>query len=140
MAYCGKCGAKLEEGTKFCPSCGTKIDEIKNQCNHTNHLHNVSDMGRLIVSTKVGNRIKSILLICCIVEFLIGIFMLSSIEILQISLNSELGGLLFGLIVGGLCLSHPFLIILGHRSCCNVYENGVEGMTGLSLSNLNAPM
>lgn len=25
MAYCKQCGAKLDEGTRFCPSCGIKV-------------------------------------------------------------------------------------------------------------------
>lgn len=25
MLYCGKCGTKVEEGTKFCPGCGSEI-------------------------------------------------------------------------------------------------------------------
>lgn len=29
MAFCGKCGAKLEEGTKFCSACGAKVEEEK---------------------------------------------------------------------------------------------------------------
>ena len=27
MAYCKKCGAQLEEGTKFCGSCGASVEE-----------------------------------------------------------------------------------------------------------------
>lgn len=26
MAFCGKCGSKIEEGVKFCPSCGAVLD------------------------------------------------------------------------------------------------------------------
>lgn len=26
MAFCGNCGAKVDDGVKFCPSCGTAID------------------------------------------------------------------------------------------------------------------
>lgn len=26
MAYCPKCGAKVEEGTSFCPNCGAKLN------------------------------------------------------------------------------------------------------------------
>ena len=27
MAYCSKCGHKLEEGDKFCPKCGHKVED-----------------------------------------------------------------------------------------------------------------
>ncbi len=27
MAYCGKCGSKIEDGAKFCPGCGAATDE-----------------------------------------------------------------------------------------------------------------
>ncbi|MDR0841205.1 MAG: zinc-ribbon domain-containing protein [Christensenellaceae bacterium] len=27
MAFCGKCGAQVEEGAAFCPSCGTVVGE-----------------------------------------------------------------------------------------------------------------
>lgn len=26
MAYCGKCGAQMEDGKKFCPSCGASVE------------------------------------------------------------------------------------------------------------------
>ena len=26
MAYCGKCGTKVDEGVKFCPSCGNSME------------------------------------------------------------------------------------------------------------------
>lgn len=26
MGYCGKCGAQIEDGKKFCPSCGASVD------------------------------------------------------------------------------------------------------------------
>ncbi len=26
MAFCGNCGAKVDDGVKFCPSCGTAIE------------------------------------------------------------------------------------------------------------------
>lgn len=26
MAYCGKCGAQMEDGKKFCPSCGAAVE------------------------------------------------------------------------------------------------------------------
>ena len=140
MAYCGQCGTKIEEGTKFCPSCGSKINEIKNQGNHTNHPQNVSNLGRLVVSTKIGKKMKSMLTVCCIVEILIGICMIFSISILQEALDSTLGGLLLGLIPGCLWLCSPFSVILGHKSYCDVHENGVSGMTALNLNNPNAPM
>lgn len=29
MAYCGKCGNKLEDDAKFCPKCGAPVDDVK---------------------------------------------------------------------------------------------------------------
>ena len=29
MAYCGKCGTKLEQDDKFCPKCGEPVDDIE---------------------------------------------------------------------------------------------------------------
>ncbi|MDD3920127.1 MAG: zinc-ribbon domain-containing protein, partial [Eubacteriales bacterium] len=26
MAFCGSCGARLEEGAKFCPDCGAVVE------------------------------------------------------------------------------------------------------------------
>ena len=26
MAFCGKCGQKIEEGIKFCPACGAPVE------------------------------------------------------------------------------------------------------------------
>ena len=31
MAFCGKCGTKFEDGTKFCPACGTPATGIPQQ-------------------------------------------------------------------------------------------------------------
>ncbi len=28
MAFCGNCGMKVTDGTKFCPGCGTKLPEV----------------------------------------------------------------------------------------------------------------
>lgn len=33
MAYCGKCGTKLEEGAKFCPQCGYTLNMLSNKGN-----------------------------------------------------------------------------------------------------------
>lgn len=29
MAFCGNCGMKVTDGTKFCPGCGTKLPEVQ---------------------------------------------------------------------------------------------------------------
>lgn len=31
MAFCGKCGAQLNEGAKFCPSCGAPTGDEQHQ-------------------------------------------------------------------------------------------------------------
>ncbi|MFQ5758069.1 MAG: DUF4342 domain-containing protein [Candidatus Bathyarchaeia archaeon] len=28
MTFCGKCGAELPEGARYCPSCGTAVEEV----------------------------------------------------------------------------------------------------------------
>src|SRR5699024_3299050 len=35
MAYCAKCGAKIDDHIKFCLSCGTKVDELKGSKSET---------------------------------------------------------------------------------------------------------
>ncbi|WP_455581742.1 zinc-ribbon domain-containing protein [Dysosmobacter sp.] len=35
MAYCGKCGAKIENGTKFCPACGASTEIPKEETTQT---------------------------------------------------------------------------------------------------------
>lgn len=52
MAYCVKCGAKVQDGAKFCPECGAKIPESqtdsreKEQYTYTNQdTWNYNDQG-----------------------------------------------------------------------------------------------
>ncbi len=35
MAFCGNCGAKVDEGVKFCPSCGTAIEAAEQKTEQT---------------------------------------------------------------------------------------------------------
>ena len=140
MAYCSRCGAKMEDGATFCPSCGTQVNAVNKQTNPATYSHNMSDMGELIVSTKIGAKMKSVLTVCCVFEVILGIFMFCSIGILQKIFDSSFGGFMLGFILGCSALFYPVFIIIGHRSYCDVHENGVVGMTGLSLSNPNAPM
>ncbi|NMM63166.1 zinc-ribbon domain-containing protein [Clostridium sp. P21] len=39
MSFCGKCGAKLEEGQKFCPKCGNVLNTKQNE-SHQNFKNN----------------------------------------------------------------------------------------------------
>ncbi len=34
MAFCGKCGTKVEDGVKFCPSCGAEVAPATQQANN----------------------------------------------------------------------------------------------------------
>lgn len=36
MAYCSKCGQKLEEGDAYCPNCGTRMKNIDTNAEHKN--------------------------------------------------------------------------------------------------------
>lgn len=36
MAYCSKCGQKLEEGDAYCPNCGTRMENIDTNAEHKN--------------------------------------------------------------------------------------------------------
>ena len=35
MAFCGKCGTKVDEGVKFCPSCGTAMADTEQAAQNT---------------------------------------------------------------------------------------------------------
>lgn len=48
MAFCGKCGAKIDDGVKFCPSCGAAVSEKSN----TQIKSNVKEDSRLIYEYK----------------------------------------------------------------------------------------
>ena len=52
MAFCGKCGQKIEEGIKFCPACGAPVEvnaqqtaqqQTQQQSNTFGNLNNAAD-------------------------------------------------------------------------------------------------
>ena len=45
MAFCGKCGAPLDEG-KFCPNCGAPVELEQNQTTVTAFSHKSKKLGR----------------------------------------------------------------------------------------------
>lgn len=147
MAFCGKCGAKIVDSTRFCPSCGAAV--LKNQQPAENQpqqqtIRQTSDnnnMGELLVSTKTGAGRKTVQFVCCVFEFILGLSMLFCIKLVQEAAD-ELSGIMVALclVVGFMCIISPILFIIGSKSHCNVYENGVTGITSLSLSHPNTPM
>ena len=65
---------------------------------------------------------------------------LDPIFILPWGLDMGAAGVIFGIFFGFSFLISPVFAVIGNRSHCNVYENGVAGITGLSLSHPNTPM
>lgn len=55
MAYCGKCGTQLSDGTKFCPKCGAKIYNEEND-------YEIDD-SRLIVTDNNTSRRKLLIVV-----------------------------------------------------------------------------
>lgn len=52
MAFCGKCGTKVDEGVKFCPACGAQMEETEQTAQQTQNTQqqteNKEDFGAKI--------------------------------------------------------------------------------------------
>lgn len=144
MSFCAKCGAKIEDGQKSCPSCGTEIGVNQTYHQATKQKLDANSMGKLLISTKTGTGMKTFQTVCCVLEVIIGIVLFCSIGFLKTVFEEMLDigavGVIVGILGGFSCLFSPVFVIIGNRSHCNVYENGVAGITGLSLSHPNTPM
>lgn len=144
MSFCVKCGAKIDDGQAACPSCGAKADvnQVNNQA--AKRKLDINSMSNLLISTKVGKGMKTFQTVCCVLEAIIGIALLCSIGFLKTVFEDMLdmgaAGVIFGIFFGFSFLISPVFAVIGNRSHCNVYENGVAGITGLSLSHPNTPM
>lgn len=140
MLFCTKCGVKINDGQKICPSCGTEIS--MNQT--AKRKLDTNGMGKLLISTKTGTGMKTFQTVCCVLEVIMGIVLFFSIGFLKTVFEEMLDigavGVIIGVFGGFSCLFSPVFVSIGNRSHCNVYENGVAGITGLSLSHPNTPM
>ena len=73
--FCEKCGAKIPDGVKFCPGCGQKvlnITKVKSSVVSSNpsSIDSISDKWN---SFSTGKKIVSIIVLCCIGLFVIGL-------------------------------------------------------------------
>ena len=73
--FCEKCGAKVPEGIKFCPQCGQKVSNVKKAktavlSSNSNSIDSISDRWN---SFTTGKKIVSIIVVCCIGLFIIGL-------------------------------------------------------------------
>ena len=88
MAFCGKCGAKIEDGVKFCPSCGGVVSEKKGGNNY------VKEKSRLIYESK-GRKGSALVIIIIGVIFIVAALLFWSLigfEIGDIGSARMLGG------------------------------------------------
>lgn len=72
MAFCGKCGAKIDEGVKFCPSCGAMVSEKGSV------QKEVKEESRLIYESK-GRGKSSLIIIAVSILFIVFAFVFWSI-------------------------------------------------------------
>lgn len=104
----------------------------------------MENRGKLLVSTKTSGGMKTFQLVSNILMLCLGIFFLLNSGIFGDMGEDMLGNKTIGIVLGWFLVIMPFtypvFTIIGNRSYCDVYENTVTGMTGLSLSNPNAPM
>lgn len=71
MAFCGKCGQKIEEGIKFCPACGASVEvnaqqtaqqQTQQQSNTFGNLNNAADTTAQFNKTDIEqNKVMAIL-------------------------------------------------------------------------------
>lgn len=71
MAFCGKCGQKIEEGIKFCPACGAPVEvnaqqtaqqQTQQQSNTFGNLNNAADTTAQFNKTDIEqNKVMAIL-------------------------------------------------------------------------------
>lgn len=104
----------------------------------------MENKGKLLVSTKTSGGMKTLQLVFSILELCLGIFFLLNFRIIgdmgEELLDSRTIGIVIGIVLVIMMFSYPVFIIIGNRSYCDVYENRVTGITGMSLKNPNAPM
>ena len=67
MAYCGKCGTKLNEGSNFCPKCG-------NPCDNSSSLPTEEvSVAKQSKKNKSVKAILAVILTICIMVKMIGL-------------------------------------------------------------------
>lgn len=57
--FCGKCGAQNLENATFCKECGAPL-------NSTSSISTGSDMGELLVSTKLEQQVEKFYFVFCV--------------------------------------------------------------------------
>ena len=73
--FCEKCGAKIPDGIKFCPECGQKVSKFTKTkasviSSNSNSTDSISDKWNSFSTEK---KIVSIIVVCCIGLFIIGL-------------------------------------------------------------------
>ena len=73
--FCEKCGAKIPDSTNFCPECGQKLSNVTKSkaaviSSNSNSIDSLSDKWN---SSSTGKKIVSIIVVCCIGLFIIGL-------------------------------------------------------------------
>ncbi len=102
-------------------------------------------MGNLLISTKVEKGKKTFQTACCVLAVIIGVALFFSISFfIEDLLDMGTGVVIFGVVCALSFIISPIFVFIivfkGNKSHCDVYENGVAGITGLGLNNSNTPM
>lgn len=104
----------------------------------------MENKGKLLVTTQASKNRKIIFGVFSIMMLLLAILFIINFEIFREMGNDLFDNSTIGIILGiFLILSfimYPVIGFIGFKSYCNVYENSVTGMTGLSISHPNEPM
>ena len=104
-----------------------------------------NSLGKLLVSTKsaAGGR-KTTVLVSSVLSYLLAIFLLANGRAFEKMLNSVSTGKIVQIVMVawlvGFATYQLFAVFYAARSHCCVYENGVAGVTELSVSNPKATM
>lgn len=74
MAFCGKCGSKVEAGEKFCPNCGAAVGQAESAANKIGDVLNTEDetgmYGAQDINENKGISVLSYIGILCLIPLL----------------------------------------------------------------------
>ena len=107
MAFCPKCGTKLEDGTTFCPNCGARIDEEKSasKTDFTEDLKKLADTPDTTANYSAAdiNNNKVMAVLCYLgILWLIPFLTAKESPFVKYHLNQGLTLLILGLIVAAI--------------------------------------